>query len=97
MSSELLKSLQAELKARKYKGKTVYSFEEEPLSLDIMVNGTKLVSKVQIEALGVYSYRACLPYSSPLASRREDNSVQSVGIIVNIAMEGMKKIVSFES
>lgn len=41
--------------------------EEEPLALDLKFNGVQLISNIQVEGLGVYSYRGYLNYQSPLS------------------------------
>lgn len=55
-----LYALLSEINIRNNKGKIVESIEEDPLLLDVKINGVDMVASIPIEGLGVYSFIATI-------------------------------------
>jgi hypothetical protein len=86
--------MQSEANFKKNKGLVVESFEEEPIKVDIKVEGLNKISGVPIEGLGVYSF------STNIVSKqqgKDQKNPKSIGVICNIKQEGFHKKIYVES
>jgi hypothetical protein len=57
-----LKSVQKEIMQKKLKNFPVMEIEDEPINVDIQIRGFRIMSNIQIENMGIYSYRASLSF-----------------------------------
>lgn len=71
--------------------------EDEPVSIDLKIDGINKLTNLPIEIVGIYSYQANLS-SFDLSSTKTSKSDDSlVNVIVNINSHGKQRQISFES
>jgi hypothetical protein len=68
--------------------------EDEPLTVDVKINGLKVISAIPLDGVGVFSYRAHLSKNSPLqiSSEESKKSVGSSGFFGISSPEEKKEI-----
>ena len=79
--------LQQREQTKKLDGQQYFNdiIEDEPIQIDIKINGLQKVRNIPIEMVGVYSMKT-------VTNKNED-----MNILVNINTQGKQRIISFES
>ena len=68
--------------------------EDEPLTIDLKINGIEKITLVPLDIVGVYSFA-----SEGLCKKEgtDFDVVESINLVVNVNTRGKQKTISFES